>query len=458
MNDDIWNILKDKNLCYHDASMYDDIDKIFLIKLYHNDIEYVQQNYMQIKSQKIKDSCLMIAITYATTKIIIEFIIDKFEININNYKFVQRLRLISISIRNGNLEIIKYLFEDLKMNILPSDSGKAYLFIACSETKNVDVMKYLIEEKRINVSNINLRGQNCLMLACQNNENVEIIKYLIEEQKMDISQTDGNGNNCFVLACANKNLKIIKYLIEETNIDLSLNRVLLTKFEQFIELITKKYSRLNELIEKAIEHYKFSNDLKVILMKINPLLLSDNVRTLLNIENPFDATFDKFIINADKLECAILSIEKVKKINKIEKREIYSEKELELLFKHNDKEYYGHADIIYDAVYVLNGLQKYDRKDPIVLSGKTPEYIMSLYIQSCYDSTLNLNEIKMIDFESFLSFIDQYPTKYVSLDSLEIDLIKYMKFNDICPNVYIRNLCNKYQLKYMYLYIKQKIK
>jgi ankyrin repeat protein len=396
---------------------------------------------------------------------------------------------------NNNLERIKYFIDDLKMDISKTDRyGYNCLMYACYENENSDIIKYLIEDKKISVSETNVYGQTCLMAACRNNKNLNVIKYLIEDKKMDISQTDCEGRNSLMFACyenknidvirylvketkinlnqtdkkgytclqyaceANENLEIIKYLIEETNVEMkiSFEYIPFVKFKQFIKLITKNYFRLNKLLDKALNEYEYFRMIDL-LRGINPLLLSNNVRIWTKIANPFDSSYDKFIVNVDNLECTVLNISDIKKLERKKETSCDIINLTQLLFKHNNIRYYGDINSVFDAIYVLNDLQKYDRSEPIILSGEIPKYIMHMYIQSCYNGEFKMNEIKVADFESFLKFIDQYPTKYVSIDLLEIDLIKYMESNNICPDDYIKIMCNKYRLKYMYMYIKQKI-
>jgi hypothetical protein len=123
-----------------------------------------------------------------------------------------------------------------------------------------------------------------------------------------------------------------------------------------------------------------------------------------------------------------------------------------LLFENNNIKYYGNRNIVYNKIFVLNDLQDYDMKETIVLSADVPEYIMHIYLKSCHDGKFDINSINTNDFHKFLNFIDKYPTRDLSIDLLEMSLIKYMEKNNIPFNDVIKKFCRKYHLKYMILY------
>jgi hypothetical protein len=132
----------------------------------------------------------------------------------------------------------------------------------------------------------------------------------------------------------------------------------------------------------------------------------------------------------------------------------FSEKP-EILFIHNNITYYGSRKIVYGNIYLLDDVTHWDLNEPIVLDVDVPKYIILLYIQSCYDGIFDINDIDKDDFKQFLNLVDQYPTKNLSIQSLEFCLINYMDKNMITFDDHLRNICNRYRLKYMYLYFNQ---
>jgi hypothetical protein len=186
---------------------------------------------------------------------------------------------------------------------------------------------------------------------------------------------------------------------------------------------------------------------------------------MINLKNQFDneCTYDEFVSNFRKLKCSIafedlLQIHKDNETKNIDS-EIKSKRIIidftertELLFKHEGINYYGHRDLVFEKIYVLNGLNDYSLNEPIILNANVPKYLMLLYIQSCYDGIFDVKDIEPNDFHQFLNLIDKYPTKCLSINLIEIPLIQYMFLNNIPFDTYIQGICNRYRLKYMYLY------
>ncbi len=73
-----------------------------------------------------------------------------------------------------------------------SDNDDNCLIYACHNNTNIKIIKYLIEDLLIDISQINKRGNNCLMDACANNTNYDIIKYLFEDISINILQKNND--------------------------------------------------------------------------------------------------------------------------------------------------------------------------------------------------------------------------------------------------------------------------
>jgi hypothetical protein len=254
----------------------------------------------------------------------------------------------------------------------------------------------------------------------------------------------------------------------------------------------KNYTEFNSFVEATLrmsiwDDYKMKSKIR---SNVNPILLNSKVCKMLNIKNPFSNTYNynEFMIIVKKVKCRInlqilqlmyddksddgindtanneennKATDKINVALKIEekrKRTIvdFSEKP-EILFVHNNITYYGLRKIVYNEVLLLNDINDYDMNDPIVLNVNVPKYIILLYIQSCYDGIFDIDDINLSDFHQFLNLIDQYPTKILSITLLELSLIKYMDKNTITFDDYIKNICDRYQLKYMYLYFNQEV-
>jgi hypothetical protein len=154
---------------------------------------------------------------------IIKYLIEDLKIDTYNTKNNYDNCLTLASRENTNLEIIRYLIENQKMNINYANiGGNNCLTMACWKNTNLEIIRYLIDDQKMNINHINNNGYNCLTLACRGNTNLEIIKYLIFNQKMNINSIDNDGNNCLTMACwENTNLEIIRYLIEEQKMNIN---------------------------------------------------------------------------------------------------------------------------------------------------------------------------------------------------------------------------------------------
>ena len=126
----------------------------------------------------------------------------------------------------GDLEIIKYLTEEL--NIDPSKNNyfsNSLLGIACLGG-HLETVKYLMEERNIDPNKNNYPGTGPLELACLVGH-LEVVKYLIEEHNIDPNKNNYSTttNSPLYLACGKGDLEIVKYLIEKHNVDPKRNSI-----------------------------------------------------------------------------------------------------------------------------------------------------------------------------------------------------------------------------------------
>src|SRR5207245_2939061 len=105
--------------------------------------------------------------------------------------------------------------EELKMNINNTFSGSNCLTYACSGNKNVDVIRYLIEDCKMDAKQPDVLGFTYLMYA---SDNLVLIVYLVETCEIDVTCINTYGNNCLTSLCHHNTncLGIATYLIEET--------------------------------------------------------------------------------------------------------------------------------------------------------------------------------------------------------------------------------------------------
>ncbi len=441
------------------------------------------------------DNCLMICFWSNTNINVLWYLLKYLKLNVKIHDTFGNDYLLCACWCNNNLEYIKYLIEVEGMDKNQcNDKQENCLMLACKNNKNIAIIKYLIEECKMTIT------YSCLKLACEYNKNLNIIKYLIEKCNIKISEFEYNGSNCILFASYNKNPRIIqwlieecdinvdsgtynninyidnsmrffknpmtvKYLIEQTNARILLDNVEFDIFIKIVPYITNNYHRLNNLLIEGFKTYKVQ--CYNVINSINPLMLNNEVCDILKI-NPYNDPYVKFIKNVNNLTCIIpqqINISNILHTNLSEKnlseyhgkKLIDYRKRSEILFKNDNKIYYGSRKVVYNSIILLNDINEYDLTEPIELSvcDHIPFYLMNIYINSCYQVNFNMIIIKTNDFIQFLKLIDQYPTKILSIHLLQKDLIIYMNKNKIQPNEFINNMCAKYQLKYMYLYLRQ---
>jgi hypothetical protein len=412
---------------------------------------------------------------------IIKYLVENQKMNINHTNNNGDNCLTMACWGNINLEIIKYLIENQKMDInYTNKSGNNCLTLACSENTNLEIIKYLVENQKMNINHTNNSGNNCLTLACWENTNLEIIKYLIENQKMNINYVNNYGDNCLTLACGgNTNLEIIRYLIECTNINISLDRVLYDMWEKIMLSITTRWDRFTEIFTRGIMKYD-KNKIEKLVKKMNPIMMISqrHLYSTYDICDPFDEKYmwKDFIKHTDDLKFSVPMSIPIPTPCVKEKERIYvydfTKNDNGLLFMHNNKAYYGHQGIVYDSILCLKEIKEIaDFNDPITLSGDMPEYLMNMWIGSMYTKKIDMKNIEPMDMKSFLKHIDQYPTDFLSIDIMEQKFVEYYNAIeqkllaqydtstlkcDIFNDSYLKDICCKYKLKRLYLCIHNK--
>src|SRR5579863_4169419 len=88
---------------------YDDESEIFVVKIFQNDLEYVEENYMQICETYVQKSCFLVAAYYSSVKIfnetMLDFIINKFQL----FKHDDNNDLLLKAMETSSLPVTKYL-------------------------------------------------------------------------------------------------------------------------------------------------------------------------------------------------------------------------------------------------------------------------------------------------------------------------------------------------------------
>lgn len=440
------DVLQDLLDFYGDVSVD---DKIFLREIIFNNRTYIINNHTKITSEITKNISLVLSAGFSDIQII-KFIIEKFELKdpLDSYSLYEACR------NNHDLSVIKFLVEELKMNTNEPKFGAGNcLTYACSNNTNLDVIKYLTQELKLDANQFNDAHCDSFLNACLN-KNPKIIKYLIKNYKMNIYVKDEDGYDLIDSTVFNfhEDSAILKYLIEETTIPIQLRKFGSQRYEEIILKITKNFKRLNELLTLGSNSCFGKNFMIEIIKKINPLLLEPSWLNYAEIKSPYEYNFDQFIKYVDKLECVVPIVLNTHQCMRINKKYTFN-RPSDILFKSKDTTYYGDRQIVYSSMKLFEDMISHiDFKEPIELDPGIPEYVINMFIQSCYTQQINIDDIGPEDFMKFIIFIDGYPTDYVSIEHLEDDLIEYMKNNVIGMNDRLKDIIKKYKLKKMYLY------
>lgn len=441
-------------------SVYSDVDKMFAIKIFERDIDYLNANIQRIIDPVIRNECFAIAIVFSNETKIIDLLhlelkpdMNYVDANGNNY-------LMCVCEGNSTkFEIIKYIIDEYKfeMDNISVDGGYNCFHNVLMNNTNVSIIKKLFEHYYERNNHTDNDGNDYLLTACRWN-NVAIVKYLVEDIKLDINVKNNQGLNCFHVAISNDDTQCVQYIISCTNVNLSLKEVSFEDFKKVINLIKYNHDKFIILVDMGFFIYEFETMLGCITY-IDPLLLNERFRNLIGVYDPFDETFSDFVSHVDSIPHVISLNTKIycdtpKTIKKTHHNNF--RKHSELLFRHMGEPFFGSREIVYNRIPFLKALMndeciKFD--DDIQIDTPIPTYIMDMYIESCYSHSFDLNEMDPKDLIPLLKFIDQYPTDVFAINLIEIQLINYMYTNSIVPCKYIKNICNKYQLKYLYLLV-----
>jgi ankyrin repeat protein len=106
-----------------------------------------------------------------------------------------------------NYELVKFLINK-GANIY---SNIPLLHFSC-KSNNLDMIKLLISDYKININCVNEDKKSCLHIACEKN-NIAMVKILVENN-IDVNLHDNDNLQALQYACKYNNLDIVKYLVE----------------------------------------------------------------------------------------------------------------------------------------------------------------------------------------------------------------------------------------------------
>ena len=457
--EDIW-----KNLLSYDfvTDKFTLDERIFAVKICQNDINYLRDNLVNIIGSNNHNIFVEISVSFSKSIEIIDLLIKEFKIDPVTYVDDHNdTLLIKACSHNTNIDVVKHMIDVLKIN--PHHLGKYLancLHPTCRKNTNINIIKYLINDVKVDVTNLDSVGDNCLIEACRQNKNDEIVKYLIELKIFDIKCCDSDGDNIFTNSTFGKQSDYIttKYIVEKTDVGMNLKKVSLEDYKNILPIITGNYKRLNVLLNRGIDAYGIDALIPVI-KTLNPLsIYSEETRCEADFEDPFELDYQEFKGHVDKLESPVsIKIKQTDMVRHQNQISIDFTNQQEILFEHNGKKYFGNKNIVYKSIILLNDVLLEKNDEPIVLSIDVPEYLINLYIQSCYCEYFMIQKLLPEDFVSFIKLIDQYPTTTVSVDRIEPLIVLYMMKNNIKKSDYLDSVVQRYSLKMIYMYLSDKL-
>ena len=131
---------------------------------------------------------------------------------------------------NGNLEVVKYLIETVKVNILKLDfRSQTILHAAVCGKNSYEVTNYLIQKSQdfgLDLNHRNRSGKSAFYIACILCYDVQIVKLFLDNAKsknIDVLATNNHGDTILHKACSyfegikKDQGKIIKLILEYSN-------------------------------------------------------------------------------------------------------------------------------------------------------------------------------------------------------------------------------------------------
>ena len=114
---------------------------------------------------------------------------------------------LSSACKSGNLEIVKYLIEEQKVDV--NKRRVSNLIDAC-ESGNTDLVRYLIKHG----ANYEDISGSTLFFYTWKSINLDMVRYLVEEYGMNVHEEDNFKRTPLFYACAVRNLDMVKCFVE----------------------------------------------------------------------------------------------------------------------------------------------------------------------------------------------------------------------------------------------------
>ena len=393
---------------------------------------------------------------------------------------------------NSSTDVIRYFIEDLKVDPHKSDErcNNSFEYV-CHFNPSFEIFKYFIEELKID---INKRGGGILchtpsfLLACHKERNMNIIRYFIDVLKVGVEMCDDYEDNIIDHANENNDHELIKYIVFYTNYMVVGNpgRVIdYAKKNNDQELIkyvinNSKYLIKSYNTEDAIyidnvhtlqrnenrwndakyckDHYIDPEQIILLYNHVNQLLLTKEQIIKYNIVDPFTSSMEWNVFRS--------KVDYVKRINKSHDHvlsgdrlndDVLKRSDDEKIFTNNGIQYYGNRSIVYSQMVPLKCILEMNTDEGFDINQNISDYAMKLYLSKIVQSVNIFCSFDKKDFIGYIRFLDQYPLPNYTIKSIEIDILEYMINNQIPADYYIYDIIERYTLRYMYAWTRNKL-
>ena len=108
---------------------------------------------------------------------------------------------------NTQLDAIKYLCEDLKLNPEQRDGDGHTALQTAVLAGNLEIVKYLIEEQHANTQVIDQRGGYTLLHLAVISGNLDVVQYIMDHTQVDPEAKDNQGRTAMELAAYLENMR-----------------------------------------------------------------------------------------------------------------------------------------------------------------------------------------------------------------------------------------------------------
>ena len=121
--------------------------------------------------------------------------------------------VIHLAIKNGNLELVKYIMDNANENeLIFRNSIEMTPFLLACENGKKDIAEYFLIEKGSSIDERDCHSSSGIILASINGHN-NIIEWLVD-LGCSIEDKNSVGSTCLLNACINGKLETVKWLIE----------------------------------------------------------------------------------------------------------------------------------------------------------------------------------------------------------------------------------------------------